>query len=299
MIAPPSSSSFLSAPSLPFPLPSALGDAALAYAQAGLPVFPLRPRGKAPLVKRGFYAATTDERQVHAWWKRWPDANIGIPTGSVSGWIALDVDPRNGGWASFKALRTLAAQTHVDLLATCCQRSGGGGIHLLFALREDLPFKHASTLRGYAGIDLKGHGGYLSMTPSSHPSGGRYQWLRVAPLAPFPEVLIALARPHSPVSHPALFSQETTFKGQERQEKQTTRDPGVLLDLALARSQEGTRHHAALFLACRLVEAGVPTTEAERFMCLYAQMVLAGTHPFPEQEALACLHWARAMVLPH
>lgn len=272
----------------PFPLPSSLGDAALAYAQAHLPVFPLRPHEKIPLVKGGFYAATTDEQQVTAWWKRWPDANIGIPTGNMGGWIALDVDPRNGGWASFQALRSLAAHAQVDLLATCCQRSGGGGIHLLFAFREELE-KHTSTLRDYAGIDLKGSGGYLTMAPSRHPSGGCYQWLRATPLAPFPDVLLPLARPRAPTTSP---SKETAHR-QVRAGKQAARDPSTLLELALDGAHEGTRHRSALFLACRLVESDVPTDEAARLMCTYAHLAPAGTHPFPEQEALACLAWAR------
>lgn len=273
-----------------------LGDAAQAYARAQLPVFPLRTREKVPLLKGGFHAATTDEQQISVWWQRWPDANIGIPTGATSGWIALDVDPRHGGWASFKALRSLAAHVQVDLLATCCQRSGGGGIHLLFAFCEALvkPVKHARGLRGYAGIDLKGHGGYLVVAPSYHPSGVRYQWLRSTPLAPFPEVLLPFALPYPSTSLPI---QETPGRAWS-QGKRVVYDSYTLLDMALARAREGVRHDSALFLACRLVEAGVPTDEAESIMSRYANLIPAGTHPFPEQEALACLAWARSKVIP-
>lgn len=282
-------------PTPPVPLPSTLGDAALAYAQAMLPVFPLRPREKVPLVKGGFYAATTDMRQIVAWWRRWPDANIGIPTGPASGWIALDIDPRNSGWAAFEALRNLAASAQVDLRETCCQKSGGGGIHLLFAFREQLghPKKHGGMLHGYKGIDLKGQGGYLVMAPSCHPNGSLYQWLRTTPLMRFPDVLLPLAQTHFPVA----LAADTIAGWQRQQQRQEKCDPSALLKMALTYAHEGTRHRYALWLACRLVEAREPSDEAERLMRSYACLVPVGTHPFPEQEALACLAWAKRHVM--
>src|SRR5260370_35369360 len=75
-----------------------LREAALAYARVGLPVFPLR--GKLPLVPHGLDDASVDAAVIKRWWRRWPDANIGIPTGPPSGWVALDIDPRHGGVAA-------------------------------------------------------------------------------------------------------------------------------------------------------------------------------------------------------
>ena len=65
---------------------SELADVALAYAEAGWEVFPLR--GKVPAIPKadggkGVLDATTDLEQVAAWWHRMPDANIGgrVPEG--------------------------------------------------------------------------------------------------------------------------------------------------------------------------------------------------------------------------
>src|SRR5947207_203617 len=74
-----------------------LGNAALEYARRGLPVFPVTPRGKMPLIScrdggRGFKDATTDVEQVSQWWTRWPHANIGMPTGWPSGVYVIDLD---------------------------------------------------------------------------------------------------------------------------------------------------------------------------------------------------------------
>lgn len=60
-----------------------LPHAAMLLAQGGVPVFPCAPGGKTPLIRdgRGFLDATTEPKQVRAWWRRSPWANIGIPTG--------------------------------------------------------------------------------------------------------------------------------------------------------------------------------------------------------------------------
>src|SRR3712207_9370934 len=78
--------------------------AALAYARRGVPVFPCEPGGKRPLTYNGFWEATTDLRVIERWWKRWPSANVGIPTGKKSGLLVLDVDLDNGGPESLARL---------------------------------------------------------------------------------------------------------------------------------------------------------------------------------------------------
>jgi len=147
--------------SLPLP------EAALWYALRGFPVFPCRPRGKEPLVEGGFHAATTDEWRIREWWRRWPEANIGVPTGAASGWLVVDIDPRNGG---DEALGAWLAK-YGRWAATCEATTGGGGRHILF--------RHVAGLRCgplALGVDLKTDGGYIVVAPSVHPSGNRYSW---------------------------------------------------------------------------------------------------------------------------
>jgi putative DNA primase/helicase len=73
--------------------------AALGYARRGWPVFPCHWQGerrKRPLIECGFHAATTDnEAQIRAWWRRWPDALIGVPTGRAIGAVVLDIDVKD------------------------------------------------------------------------------------------------------------------------------------------------------------------------------------------------------------
>lgn len=74
---------------------ASLLEAALAYAAAGLPVFPCNAE-KAPRVKLGFRAATVEIKTIRRWWNKWPNALIGIPTGLASTFDVLDLDVKNG-----------------------------------------------------------------------------------------------------------------------------------------------------------------------------------------------------------
>ena len=69
--------------------------AALAYAAAGVPVFPCGP-DKRPLTPNGFKAASTNAATIAAWWTTHPRALIGRPTGAISGVVVLDVDIDGG-----------------------------------------------------------------------------------------------------------------------------------------------------------------------------------------------------------
>ena len=63
--------------------------AALSYArERGWSVLPLD--GKQPLTEHGVHDATTDPDVIEAWWRRWPDANVGLATGR--GLFVVDVD---------------------------------------------------------------------------------------------------------------------------------------------------------------------------------------------------------------
>jgi hypothetical protein len=112
--------------------------AALGYAQMGFAVFPCAPRGKTPLVKRGFKAATRDEAQIHEWWTRWPDSNIGIATGTASGLLVVDIDSLDGA----KHLGELAEQ--FGKLPRTARVVTGKGYHLYFCL----PARACLQLRG-------------------------------------------------------------------------------------------------------------------------------------------------------
>lgn len=179
---------------------NALLESALEYAARGWPVFPLhnpigewqcscgRPTeppeksarvegvdycssvAKHPRTKNGLKDATTDEAQIRQWWQRWPNANIGLPTGALT-FVVIDVDPRHGGDDSIQGLFEEFGRPE----KVVCAKTGGGGEHLLFA-HPGFKVKNNQSGKIGQGIDVRGDGGYIAAAPSRHASGGFYQW---------------------------------------------------------------------------------------------------------------------------
>ncbi len=167
------------------PLPSPLVQAALARAAQGLPVFPCRP-DKKPHIKGWPTAATTDPEQIKAWWTRWPNANVGIPTGERSGLLVLDVDLDKGGFESLEALTSSLPDTYTV-------RTGGGGAHFYFRYPPGSNIRNSASLLA-PGLDIRGEGGYV-IAPPSHTTGP-YAVLSGRPLADPPEWLSEPLRSH-------------------------------------------------------------------------------------------------------
>lgn len=147
---------------------------ALAYASMGWAVFPVHSItvegrctcsnrrcehvAKHPMTPKGFHDATLDRESIEEWWKKWPQANIGIATGAKSGIVVLDIDDD-----SFLE--------EVPETVECF--TGGGGRHLYFKC----PTWHVkNTANVLPGLDSRGDGGYVVAPPSLHESGKRYEW---------------------------------------------------------------------------------------------------------------------------
>jgi KaiC/GvpD/RAD55 family RecA-like ATPase len=129
-------------------------------------MFPIAPRNKQPLTGRGYLEATTDPDRLHAWWARWPDANLGLAPG-MSGLVVIDVDGPEGAQHA-QRLGLLAEPT----LEAATGRVDGGR-HLVF---QRPPFAVSNT--GLAPhLDVRGDMGYVLVAPSIHPSGAVYRWL--------------------------------------------------------------------------------------------------------------------------
>ena len=176
-----------------------LGEAAAALAYRGWPVFPCRRRGKRPLTPHGFQDATTDPEQIKAWWKRWPKANIGYATGNL---VVVEVDGELG-------LRTRTRLTAEGRTwpVTLTSMSGRPGLHFYYRPPSGVRVANAAGLspagRGIGpGIDVRGHGGYVVVPPSVHPSGRVYRWSVRAEPAPLPLWMLEALRPPGPVLRP-------------------------------------------------------------------------------------------------
>lgn len=175
---------------------SKLLDTALAYARNGTPVFPVHSsdkgqcscnhaecesQGKHPRTQHGFKDATTDESQIKKWWEMWPDANLAIPTGEVSGISVVDIDSPHGE-GSYK--RHLASLPQSRMHAT-----PNDGKHILFLYNDQLRQGGAF----WPGIDTRNDGGYIVVPPSTI-DGRPYTVFRdrdMAALVTLPKELLA------------------------------------------------------------------------------------------------------------
>jgi hypothetical protein len=152
-------------------LPS-LGAAALWYAEvARWPVFPLRPGEKVPATRHGFKDATLDSGSIREYWTANPTANIGIPTGSVSGFEVLDIDGPEG----FKSVASVADKVPDVHGRVRTPR----GEHLLIK-----PEGNSNRAAVLPGLDVRGEGGYV-VAPPSVVNGRCYAWI----VKPSPAIL--------------------------------------------------------------------------------------------------------------
>jgi hypothetical protein len=149
-------------------------ETALAYAAAGLPVFPCKP-DKHPLTPHGFKDASCDAGQITRRWTAWPDALIAIPTGAVSGQAVVDIDLKNGK-DGFKSIPNWQALSPIQV------RTPSGGVHLHFLNGLGIP---RSGKNIGAGVDILGDGQSVIMPPSPG-----YTWIGSSDLSacpPFPQ----------------------------------------------------------------------------------------------------------------
>jgi putative DNA primase/helicase len=128
--------------------------------------------------------------QIGDWWRRWPKALIGLPTGRITGFVALDVDVR----VAVNGFDTLADIGVAVLPNTPMVHTPSGGLHLYFRPPERTEIRNTAGGRGSGiglGLDWRGEGGYV-IAPSP---GSGYCWdphwnLDTAALAPIPALLL-------------------------------------------------------------------------------------------------------------
>lgn len=181
--------------------------AALGYAALGWAVLPVhgigadgcctcqagadcRQAGKHPAIARWQDRASADVTAINRAWGAMPILNVGIATGSKSGFFVLDIDPRHGGDDSLATMESEFGMIPPDTLTAI---TGSGGRHIFF---NQIPgLGNRTNLR--PGIDIRGEGGQIVAAPSRHASGGTYRWAddgRTV-VRDAPEWLAALLRP--------------------------------------------------------------------------------------------------------
>lgn len=218
-------------------------EAASRFSAAGLPLFPCEPGGKRPLTRAGFLDATQDTDRVTAWWRRWPTANLGMPTGIASGIEVVDVDVKTDGSGYF-AFDRAAEQGLLDG-EIARVRTPSGGMHVYFPSAADRRQRSWQAARAH--IDFRGEGGYVIVPPSAAPSSTGPKAYRAASLSAARSRPIdsnALREFVDPRPAPLKSAGARVISGEA-------------LSQWVARLNEGERNHGLFWAACRLSEAGI------------------------------------------
>ena len=150
-----------------------LKRAALELCDYEIPIFPIRPRDKRPITKDWQKVATSDKSEINFRWNQNPKANIGIPTGPISGLVVIDVDvDEEKQIYGSESIREWEKE-HGDFPETWTAKTGRGGTHYYFKAPENCPGPATHILDC---VDFRGDGGLIVAPPSIHENDNRYEW---------------------------------------------------------------------------------------------------------------------------
>jgi hypothetical protein len=166
-------------------------QAAVGYASQEISVFPCAK--KIPLIPGGFKNATWHPEQIVGWWSKWPDAQIGIPTGKINHLFVIDVDGPEGERAA----------TKLNLPETFTVATRPGRWQFWFRQPDGMCGKCSAGALG-SQLDTRGDGGYVIAPPSIHHETGKpYRVVKNLPWAPAPIELLeprAVPGSHAPTA---------------------------------------------------------------------------------------------------
>src|SRR5215217_9369607 len=123
--------------------------------------------------------------QIERWFAKNPNYNVAVATGNISNnIIAFDIDGPTAKKRLEEKRLAMSTNLRVALDNTMINRTGSGGIHIIFRLDEPTGISQKviwSDGQAHSQILMQGNGHYLVMPPSRHPNGNRYEWNGKAP----------------------------------------------------------------------------------------------------------------------
>jgi hypothetical protein len=165
-------------------------------AHQGIPSFICAPNAKQPLTKHGLHDATTDQAIIYDWFRRWPGANVGMPTGPRSGFVVADLDCKRAGADGLATLGALEVDLG-QLPETLTVQTPSGGEHRYFRVPAAVVIRNsAGRVLGCEapGLDVRGVGGYV-LAAGSAIDGVPYRVTRRLEAAELPPSWIAVLAP--------------------------------------------------------------------------------------------------------
>lgn len=246
--------------------------AALSYVDAGYSIIPVG-HDKKPLTNWTEYQKKrATKKEILEWWLKYPDANIAIITGAISGMVVVDIDD-----PELKNPMLDAIEEFADPPITMTPR---GGRHQWFAH----PNQDIRNTTGFIPkVDFRGDGGYVLVPPSTNGNGGKYIWKKSIlshDLPSLPESIINLLKG---ATRDLPLPEKTQ---QNSQVEKCQQNPSVLTnaDKSSQLLTQGRRDDDLFHIANMLVKGGA---KDEEIMQIIKVLANSCNPPFPLQEAYA------------
>lgn len=225
--------------------------AALRYLGRGFSVIPVA-KTKKPLIEWAeFQTRRPTPVEIQGWWDKWPDANVGIVTGKLSGLTVIDCDSDAG--------ITRVAQLGGKEWAGAPTVKTSRGIQYYCKFDERAVNRHTVV----EDVDIRSEGGFVVAPPSVHASGKTYAWVE-----PFTLDTTALAFVPA-----GLLGCATCAPGAP---------PAVKREGAVATAfTVGKRHDSLLHVLKCAAEGGL---EKDWLIDLGRRLALSCSPPYPEKQ---------------
>lgn len=248
-------------------MPSKVLTAALWYSKNGYSIIPVK-RDKKPFISwERFIDERADEDIINEWWGRWPEAQLAIVCGRISGITVVDADSED-------SYRNLQDNFISDTLMIPTVRTSKG-YHFYFRHCPQL----TNSTRFFEACDIKNDRGYV-LAPPSKNNLGDYAWLKglsLTDITPpeFPPFLLdSIAQcNHIPVYKNDSIPYAVTS---EREPPPDLVMPRTKIDLT-----EGSRDESIFHVALTLAKGGASEQEIHKVLVVLANQC---TPPFPISE---------------
>lgn len=154
------------------------------YVDSGWSILPVKPEEKRPYMINWlqYTHSRANKTTVDNWFKNLSGAGVGVVTGKISNIVVLDVESY--------------CKTPIDELlkmypTQMVSKTGSGGYHLFYQYPTGVS-KVSNRVGIFEGADLRADGGFIVLPPTTHPSGGKYEWIKRGIPGTFPRALLEL-----------------------------------------------------------------------------------------------------------
>lgn len=257
---------------------------AIEYHRMGLSVIPLKPDKKCHVQWKKYQTEHATENEISDWWRRWPEANTGIVTGSISGIDSIDID----GQEAYDAVNDFFIPSN---FTSPIYQTPDKGFQIWVKHKPGLPNAADMISKVVKGVDVRTNGGY-TVAPFSKCDYikhgrhviGSHKWLdgfdpKHVEVAEWPGALFdTIAQ--------ACGNRGNGGNSGNNLEPQNKAESGssIWVDRFSNRIGEGIRDETIFHIANYLIKSGMPKRESEQFLLMLNQY--AFDPPLDEKEVL-------------